>query len=961
MTMATALRCTPFGRPAPARWAMAGVAVLAVLAPVLTGAQIRTDGSLGGAAVTLSGPQVLIPQNLGKLSGANLFHSFATFGIGNGESATFSTSSAGIANVVARVTGGQATRIDGSLRLSAVQGAPALFFINPAGVTVGANGAIDVPGALHLGTADYLVFPDGRFFADAARASTLSAAPVQAFGFLGQARGLLRLENSNALVPYAGQAVSLVAGDVVVDGARITMSGGELRVAAAGSASTEVPLTGDLAAAALTGSVLLRSGARLRSLTTDANPGGALRLGAGQLQLQDGAQILSATLGPGAGGAVDLSAATMVVDGGSSIGSLAAQGSGAAGPLDVRVAGRLSLGNGASISSATTSDGAAGDLRIRAGELSLSGGSRIDSQAVGGNGRAGAVEVAVTGDVDLAEASSLASATYTAGHAGSVRVAARQIRLDGGSSIDSRAGLDSSGQGGNVTVDATGAVLLSGGSRISALTAGTGQAGAVTVNATNVALQGRSYVSTTATPDSSGHAGQVTVRAAGAVDVSDGAFITSDTGGSGNAGAVTVQAGSLNMASAGRISSVAGSGSSGQGGQVNLEVAGALRIGGGSGATASGGSQVSTSTFAEGAGGAVRVRAGSVDIGGSGAGIVSFAHTGSRGNAGSIDVQATGAVTIRQGGIGTSTSGAGAAGQINVRAGSLLLSGPEATINAAALAGSGGQVGSVALQANGVLRLENGAGATIANFASVAPGQAAPVRTRLTLRAAEISLTGAVVSAEALGNTAASDIVLQASQRLLIDRSAVRTAAVDGHGGAITVTGTPAVWLRNAQITTSVSGNSGNGGDISLQAGVLALDHGFIQANTAARGASGGRVQVAVPVLLARGQALAVAGNVPAVFDPSANTGDSVIQAAAPTGVSGVVALSHPALDAASSLLLLRAERLDTAALGRSACAAAGGSSLAAGGRGGLPALASQGTGLRAEAVPANPNVQGCR
>ena len=128
-----------------------GLCLLAAATPWLgTGAQaqIRTDGSLGPAAQTLTGPNYAIPQTLGKLAGNNLFHSFQTFNLATGEAANFSTTSTTLANVISRVTGGELSQINGTLRLSAAGGAtPAFFFINPAGVTFGAGASVDVPGA----------------------------------------------------------------------------------------------------------------------------------------------------------------------------------------------------------------------------------------------------------------------------------------------------------------------------------------------------------------------------------------------------------------------------------------------------------------------------------------------------------------------------------------------------------------------------------------------------------------------------------------------------------------------------------------------------------------------------------------------------------------------------------------------------------------------------------------------
>jgi hypothetical protein len=191
-----------------------------------------------------------------------------------------------------------------------------------------------------------------------------------------------------------------------------------------------------------------------------------------------------------------------------------------------------------------------------------------------------------------------------------------------------------------------------------------------------------------------------------------------------------------------------------------------------------------------------------------------------------------------------------------------------------------------------------------------------------------------VVSASADGNVAASAIDVQAS-RLTLDRSGITTSANTGNGGPIRVQAGELVTLRQSQITTSVSGTTGNGGDIDISTHALALDRGFIQANTAASGASGGLVRIQVDSLVASGNTLLVGGNTAFTFRPDV-PGFNVIQAAAPTGISGVVDVTSPVLDVTGSLRVLRGEVIDAGGLGRSLCQASGGSTLAQAGRGGL-------------------------
>ena len=124
---------------------------------------IATDGSIGGSAVEV-GPGVdptgesvnsVIPADLGALSGENLFHSFARFGIGAGETATF-TGPDSVTNVISRVTGGEPSNIYGTLR-STMPNAD-VWLLNPSGVVFGEGAQLEVRGSFHAATADYLDF-----------------------------------------------------------------------------------------------------------------------------------------------------------------------------------------------------------------------------------------------------------------------------------------------------------------------------------------------------------------------------------------------------------------------------------------------------------------------------------------------------------------------------------------------------------------------------------------------------------------------------------------------------------------------------------------------------------------------------------------------------------------------------------------------------------------------------------
>src|SRR3954471_11520699 len=134
-----------------------GPLLAALLAAGPVQAQIVTDGSVG-PKVSLRGGEIEIGAKLGTRRGDNLFHSFEKFGIATGQTATF-TGPGAIKNVISRVTGGEASNIDG--KLASTVGKADLYFINPAGVMFGPHAKLDVPGSFHVSTARELRFADG--------------------------------------------------------------------------------------------------------------------------------------------------------------------------------------------------------------------------------------------------------------------------------------------------------------------------------------------------------------------------------------------------------------------------------------------------------------------------------------------------------------------------------------------------------------------------------------------------------------------------------------------------------------------------------------------------------------------------------------------------------------------------------------------------------------------------------
>jgi large exoprotein involved in heme utilization and adhesion len=209
------------------------------------------------------------------------------------------------------------------------------------------------------------------------------------------------------------------------------------------------------------------------------------------------------------------------------------------------------------------------------------------------------------------------------------------------------------------------------------------------------------------------------------------------------------------------------------------------------------------------------------------------------------------------------------------------------------------------------------------------------------VQANEIVLDGGAIKANSTGNVAAGKLQIGFRDHLSLDQGSITTSANAGNGGAISIHGGEVISLKNSQITTSVLGLTGNGGDIDISAKALLMNTGFIQANTTARNASGGNVGINVEALLTSGNTLFLGGEIPYTFSPGV-FGFNVIQAAAPTGVSGTINVAAPVLDISGILKELGVKLIDTGGLGRNPCQTTGGSSLSQAGRGGLPASARE-------------------
>jgi filamentous hemagglutinin family protein len=193
-------------------------------------AQITPDNSLGSENSVVS-PDVIdgIPSDRldgGAIRGSNLFHSFQEFNVDEGRGAFFSNPN-GIANILTRVTGGNPSNILGKL---GVLGDANLFLINPKGIFFGQNASLDLKGSFVATTADSLVFDNNfEFSATKAQAPSLLTVSIPVgLRFRGDTASITNNANAVGLAVQPGKSLSLIGGNVNVDGGILTTPGGRV-------------------------------------------------------------------------------------------------------------------------------------------------------------------------------------------------------------------------------------------------------------------------------------------------------------------------------------------------------------------------------------------------------------------------------------------------------------------------------------------------------------------------------------------------------------------------------------------------------------------------------------------------------------------------------------------------------------------------------------------------------------
>ncbi|MGF2040564.1 MAG: filamentous hemagglutinin N-terminal domain-containing protein [Nostoc sp. CmiVER01] len=863
-------------------------------------AQITPDGTLGNNSSIIA-PNVNIKGSAadridgGAIRGANLFHSFQEFNLGESQRVYFA-SPTGISNILTRVTGSNISNILGTL---GVDGGANLFFINPNGILFGNNARLDVAGSFVGTTANSFVFGNGLEFSATNPQTPSPLLTVNPSALLFNQITAGRIENrsiapaginpagfnASGLRVGDGKGLLLVGGNVSMDGGQLNAYGGRVELgglAAPGNVnllfngdnlSLKFPLNVTRASVSLTNQA---------RVYVKAAGGGDIAINARNIDILGGSQ-LSAGIASGLGqpeataGDITLNATEeiKVADSGSRILNLVSQDSKGNGGNITIDSGDFSLSDSARLEASTSGVGNAGNVTVSAkNAIDFAGNAYIFSTVeAGGNGNGGKININAT-TLSLTDGAQLSASTSGVGNAGNVTVSAKNAVDLANGDIFSTVEAGGVGKGSNININAT-TLSLTDGAQLLTTTdgasdnqpAGQGDAGNVNVKVTGaVNISGEkngfpSGILSNVETGTVGNGGNITIDS-GSFSLSDGAQLEASTFGQGNAGNVTVGAkNAVDLAGNAYIFSTVSAGGVGKGGNININAATLLLTNGAQLLTATEAS--ATQPAGQGNAGNVNVLVtGAVNITGQKndfpSAIFTDVGTGARGNGGNINIS-SGSFSLSDGARLVASTGGQGLDSPNSQGGNITLNtigkvevaGPDSAIRSTLLTGGVGNGGNIFIN-SGSFSLSDGAQLSastsgVGNAGNVTVG----AKNAIDLANGDIFSTveaGGVGKGNNIDINATTLSLTDGAQLLTITRGASATQpAGRGDAGNVNVKVTGAVNISGEKndfpsgIFSYVgTGSVGNGGSITINSGDLSLqDDAQLLASTRGQGSAG--------------------------------------------------------------------------------------------------------------------------
>ena len=880
-------------------------------------AQIIPDTTLGSEQSEIlpnidTAPKILIQGGASRNN--NLFHSFQDFNVRETQQVHFSNP-AGIQNIFSRVTGINPTNILGTL---GVAGSANLYLLNRNGIIFGQNAQIDIAGSFLATTAESLVFDNFLFSStninNVPPASLLSISTPIGLQF-GNSPSSIEVLGST-LLAGVDQTLALVGGDVKVEGNpelssqdQLTLgtAGGRIEIGAVDSNSfvsispiqqgfileydqvkefRDITLSQEASINVsdflpiVVNIILLPDGQLIPIFPISSSGSGEIQLNGRRIRMADGAQLTSANFFEKPGKEISLTASESIeMTGNSRDGAVAtaittaAVGKGKGGDINIDTV-NFFVRNGAGIITGSTpfsldgsaSEGNSGNLTIRASEIQVSGSSQTAGNSV--------ISVRTSGE----------------GDAGNLQLITKELTLADGGEIS--AATESSGLGGDIRINATDSVKLT----------GTGfdvERDLVSGEITNITRVPSNILASTS---DTGNAGSVEIQT-NQFQLSNEAATTVSSEGDGNAGMIDIQAASILLANQAKLSAETTDKSTGKGGDIRLNSQ-ALEI--------SNNSEISVSTL----------------------------NPNNVNPAGDISIQAQYILLDNLGKIVGETIAA-EGGDLTIRGDESLSLNNKSSISTRGGFSAFGNSGNITLQTK-QLTLENNSDITAS---SAGTGDAGFINietestllndgSRITAETSETStgLGGSIrfdtqrlvindeseISVSNLNPRnlqPAGDVNVQAQSILLANQSQISAETESGAGGDINIDVDETLELRNGSLITTRAGQEGGGGD----GGNIEITAKFIAAVSAedsnifanAFSGSGGNILL---------NAEAIFG----LFPQERLTRLSDIVASSELGASGMIDINRPDIDPQSSLLQVSTEFRDPEELAVEVCGARG-------------------------------------
>ncbi|MDZ8263830.1 filamentous hemagglutinin N-terminal domain-containing protein [Nostoc sp. ChiQUE01b] len=949
-------------------------------------AQITPDATLPtNSSVTRDGNIFNIIG--GTKAGSNLFHSFSEFSVPPRGTAYFNNA-LDIQNIISRVTGGSASNIDGLIRANA----PAnLFLINPKGIIFGQRARLDVKGSFVATTANAIAFGDKVIFS-ATNPTTSPLLTINPSAFLFNQIPTAPIQNNSANLSVKNNlSLLLVGGDINLNGGSLKASGGRVELGGlaqegiVGLNVNDHNLSLNFPPDLLRASLSLTKGAEV---DVTSNGGGSIAVNAQNIDISEKSSLRAgikplATAANAKAGDITLSAKETVTVKDSSIYN-AVFGLGDGGSIRVD-AGKLIIQDGI-VATATTSSGSAGDLVMNASDsIELTGSSSS-------NGTIDIFPINLYGfSPKFTVPIGLLSASLDA-----KTLLPRNLR-----SLSSFLPT-ASGNAGNLTIE-TGRLIVSNGAVVSAATTSTGKGGNLTVKADLIELTGTSandspfylFSITSKLPsglrndtDGRGSGGNLTIDTRRLI-VRDGAWVITGTGNKKPEGKLTVTGGELIInatdsvelsgTSSDNIPSVLASGTQGSK-NANKLVINTKKL------MVSNGGIITTGTSSSGNGGELIINAtDSVElvgtskqglsasqiknlIGLAGASVLNFVEdrpfpsgvisgSANTGNAGKLTIN-TGRLLIQGGAqASVSTISAGNAGNLNVRASSIELSGTSlespkrndivgrSLLTTAVGEGSTGKGGDITVITNS-LTITDGAALTASTSGQGEAGKITVNATdKVIISGSDFSYddlinnftdkveniganSGIFVSSTGSGTT--GDIEINSPKITLDNQGKLNAESASGNGGNININSDLLLLRRNSQISTNAGTDElgGDGGNININSRFIVAvpnENSDITAN--AFTGSGGRVDITTNGIFG-------------IVSQKSSTENSDITASSQLGVNGEVTINSPDTDPSRGLIQLPSKLVDASQQIAQGCTPRGrqtANRFIATGRGGLP------------------------